>query len=51
MIDIDCFDWTDVCNEENIIEWPTLMLTESETTMKMYQGSTNENEMTLALFR
>jgi len=51
MIDIDCFDWTDVCNEENVIEWPTLMLTESETTMKMYQGSTNENEMTLALFR
>ncbi|CAF1145737.1 unnamed protein product [Rotaria sordida] len=51
MIDIDCFDWTDICNEENIFEWPTLILTENKTIMKIYQGSTDKNEMALALFR
>ena len=51
MIDIDCFDWTDVCNKENIVEYPTLAFTESNTIVKTYQGSTDENEMGLALFR
>ncbi|CAF3767554.1 unnamed protein product [Rotaria sp. Silwood1] len=51
MIDIDCFDWTDICNEENIFEWPTLILIENKTIKKIYQGSTDKNEMTLALFR
>ncbi|CAF2983319.1 unnamed protein product, partial [Rotaria sp. Silwood2] len=51
MIDIDCFDWTDICNEENIIEWPTLVLIENEKIIKTYQGSTDKNEMALALFR
>ncbi|CAF3652742.1 unnamed protein product [Adineta steineri] len=50
MIDIDCFDWTDICNDENIYQWPTLSLTDL-TTNKIYQGSTNENEMALNLFR
>ena len=51
MIDIDCFDWTDICNQENILQWPTLVLTENETTVKIYEGSTNKDEMGLALFR
>ena len=40
-----------ICNEENIFEWPTLILTENKTIMKIYQGSTDKNEMALALFR
>jgi hypothetical protein len=51
MINIDCFDWTDVCNQENIIEWPTLILTDGETRITIYQGSTDEDEMGLILFR
>jgi hypothetical protein len=51
MIDVDCFDWTDICNAENIVQWPTLILTENETMTKVYQGSTNEDEIALTLFR
>ncbi|UJR22535.1 hypothetical protein I4U23_025584 [Adineta vaga] len=51
MIDIDCFDWTDLCHEENILQWPTLILTENIPESKRYQGSTNEQEMGLTLFR
>ncbi|CAF1304021.1 unnamed protein product [Rotaria magnacalcarata] len=51
MIDIDCFDWTDLCDEENIFEWPTLLLIENKIRKKIYVGSTDKNEMALALFR
>ncbi|CAF3620235.1 unnamed protein product [Rotaria socialis] len=51
MMDIDCFDWTDLCDEENIFEWPTLLLIENKIVKKIYEGSTDKNEMTLALFR
>ena len=51
MIDIDCFDWTDICQRENITQWPTLILRENETMKRIYQGSTNRDEMGLALFR
>lgn len=51
MLDIDCFDWTDVCREENMIEWPTLAFVENGKIIKTYQGSTDKHEMALALFR
>ena len=51
MVEIDCFDWTDLCEKENIIQWPTLILAESLTESKTYRGSTNEQEMKLKLFR
>jgi hypothetical protein len=51
MINIDCFDWIDVCNEEKILEWPTLILIENETMSSIYRGSTDEYEMASALFR
>ncbi|CAF1177421.1 unnamed protein product [Adineta ricciae] len=47
MIEIDCFDWTDLCDKENIIQWPTLILAENLTESKTYRGSTNEQEMKL----
>ncbi|CAF1047082.1 unnamed protein product [Adineta ricciae] len=51
MVEIDCFDWTDLCEKESIIQWPTLILAENLTESKTYRGSTNEQEMKLKLFR
>jgi hypothetical protein len=51
MVDIDCFDWTELCDVEHIIEWPTLVFHDQTTARKIYQGSTDEQEMALALLR
>lgn len=51
LMDIDCFDWTDICHEGNIVEWPTLMVTGKEGKTNVYRGSTDADEMALFLFR
>lgn len=51
MLDIDCFDWTTLCSEENILEWPILILSENKTKRKIYKGSTDKSEMASALFQ
>ena len=51
LADVDCFDWTDLCQEEKIIEWPTLIVTDEGGARNVYRGSTDEDEMALFLFR
>jgi hypothetical protein len=51
MIDIDCFDWTDLCHEQNIIQWPTLLIINKDKQTNLYHGSTDEDEMALFIFR
>jgi hypothetical protein len=50
LIDVDCFDWTEICDREAIFEWPTLLLFEKGTGT-MYEGSTNADEMASFLIR
>ena len=52
LVDVDCFDWTEICDREAIFEWPTLRLFVKEgEEVYEYEGSTNADEMTSFLVR
>lgn len=51
MIDIDCYDWTEICEREKIYEWPTLMVKDQRGNKHIYSGSTDPKQILLFIVR
>lgn len=50
-VDIDCFDWTELCEEEKLVEWPQMFVIKRDKTKVWYRGTSNVDELSKFLFR
>ncbi len=51
LLDIDCYDWTEICEREMIHEWPTLVVEDRQGNTHRYSGSTDPHQILLFVAR